>query len=64
MLDAVRRGLNTIPEMVTELYAAVRVELHRPAGASVLGHLVKLIDDGPVAASSSRPRLDDVFTAV
>jgi glyoxylase-like metal-dependent hydrolase (beta-lactamase superfamily II) len=64
VLDAVRRGLNTIPEMVTELYAAVRVELHRPAGASVLGHLVKLIDDGHVAASSVRPRLDDVFTAV
>jgi glyoxylase-like metal-dependent hydrolase (beta-lactamase superfamily II) len=64
VLDAVRRGLNTIPEMVTELYAAVRVELHRPAGASVLGHLMKLIEDGFVAASSEKPRLDDLFTAV
>ncbi|MGB3737152.1 MAG: MBL fold metallo-hydrolase [Ilumatobacter sp.] len=64
VLDAVRRGLTTIPAMVTELYAEVRVELHRPAGASVLGHLVKLVDDGLViAADSGRPRLDSTFAA-
>lgn len=65
VLDAVRRGLTTIPAMVTELYAAVRVELHRPAGASVLGHLVKLVDDGRVAVDGGgRPRLDASFAAV
>ena len=32
--------------MVTALYAAVPVELPRPACASVLGHIVKLVDDG------------------
>lgn len=63
VLDAVRRGLSTIPEMVTDLYAAVRIELHRPAGASVLGHLVKLVDDGVVVASSGRPRLDSTYAA-
>ncbi len=64
VLDAVRRGLTTIPEMVTELYAAVRVELHRPAGASVLGHLVKLVDDGELAVvGDGRPRLDSAFAA-
>ncbi|MFK7916595.1 MAG: MBL fold metallo-hydrolase [Ilumatobacter sp.] len=64
VLDAVRRGLTTIPEMVTELYAAVRVELHRPAGASVLGHLVKLVDDELISIESGvRPRLDSVFSA-
>ena len=64
VLDAVRRGLATIPAMVTELYAAVRIDLHRPAGASVLGHLVKLVDDGlVVAADSGRPRLDSTFVA-
>ncbi len=62
VLDAVRRGLSTIPEMVTELYASVRVELHRPAGASVLGHLVKLVDDGNVVtAAAGHPRFDSVF---
>jgi glyoxylase-like metal-dependent hydrolase (beta-lactamase superfamily II) len=73
VLDAIRRGLLTIPEMVTELYAAVRVELHRPAGNSVLGHIVKLIDDGLVAvddnaenggAGDGRPRLDSTYVAV
>ncbi len=68
VLDAVRRGRSTIPEMVTELYADVRVELHRPAGASVLGHLVKLVSDGLVVvddgADASRPRLDSSYVAV
>lgn len=64
VLDAVRRGLVTIPEMVTELYAAVFIGLHRPAAASVLGHLVKLIDDGAIVTSDEgRPRLDSVYAA-
>ena len=66
VLDAVRRGRSTIPEMVTELYADVRVELHRPAGASVLGHLVKLVADRQVAVADGRgdspqPRLDSTY---
>jgi len=66
VLDAVRRGRSTIPEMVTELYADVRVELHRPAGASVLGHLVKLVGEGTVAVDggTGRPRLDASFRAL
>lgn len=64
VLEAVRRGLTTIPEMVTELYTAVAVELHRPAGASVLGHLVKLVDEDLVTVvEGGRPRLDSVFAA-
>lgn len=64
VLEAVRRGLTAIPAMVTELYAAVRVELHRPAGASVLGHLVKLVDDDLVAVvDGGPPRLDSTFAA-
>ncbi|WP_420452562.1 MBL fold metallo-hydrolase [Ilumatobacter sp.] len=65
VLDAVRRGRSTIPEIVTDLYADVRVELHRPAGASVLGHLVKLVADGDVdaGAQGARPRLDGTFAA-
>ncbi len=63
VLDAVRRGLSSIPDIVTELYAAVAIELHRPACASVLGHIVKLVDDGRVeVASQGRPRLDGVYS--
>jgi glyoxylase-like metal-dependent hydrolase (beta-lactamase superfamily II) len=58
VVDAVRRGLDTIPSIVAELYADVRPELHKPAGRSVLAHLVKLVDAGQVAvADGSRPRL-------
>jgi glyoxylase-like metal-dependent hydrolase (beta-lactamase superfamily II) len=65
IVDAVRRGLTTIPAMVTELYAAVRVELHRPAARSVLSHLVKLVDDGVIAIDGpAKPRLDSVYAAV
>ena len=69
VLDAVRRGRSTIPEMVIELYADVRIELHRPAGASVLGHLVKLVADRLVVVEhdrdgSVRPRLDSTYRAV
>jgi glyoxylase-like metal-dependent hydrolase (beta-lactamase superfamily II) len=63
ILDAVRLGRTTIPAIVADLYADVSIGLHRPAGASVLGHLVKLIDDGQVAADTARPRLDSRYSA-
>ncbi len=62
VLDAVRAGRETIPAIVTDLYADVAVELHRPAGASVLAHLVKLVADGVVVVDGDgRPRLDSTF---
>jgi glyoxylase-like metal-dependent hydrolase (beta-lactamase superfamily II) len=64
VLDAVRRGLTTIPAIVTDLYVDVGIELHRPAGSSVLGHLVKLVADGRVVVDAARPRLDSVYDAV
>lgn len=66
ILDAIRRGLTTVPDIVTDLYAHVRVELHKPAARSVLSHLVKLVDDGTVAmvdATGPRPRLDTTYAA-
>jgi glyoxylase-like metal-dependent hydrolase (beta-lactamase superfamily II) len=58
VVEAVRRGLDTIPSIVAELYADVRVELHKPAGRSVLAHLVKLVGEGVVAVDGGpRPRL-------
>lgn len=60
--DAVRGGLVTIPDIVTTLYAAVRVELHKPAARSVLSHLVKLVDEGVLTVDGvGRPRLDSSF---
>ncbi|MBA3287265.1 MAG: MBL fold metallo-hydrolase, partial [Acidimicrobiia bacterium] len=50
VLDAVRSGLTTIPEIVAVLYADVAAELHKPAARSVLAHLRKLVDDGEVGA--------------
>ena len=65
IVDAVRRGLTTIPAIVTDLYAAVRVELHKPAARSVLSHLVKLVDEGTIVIDTSgRPRLDSTYAAV
>lgn len=58
VLDAVRSGLSAIPDIVEVLYADVARELHKPAGRSVLGHLVKLHAEGRVAtADGGRPRL-------
>lgn len=63
VLDAIDRGLTTVPAMVTDLYAAVRVALHRPAAFSVLGHLVKLVDEGRVATDDGGPaRLDSTYS--
>jgi hypothetical protein len=64
IIDAVRGGLTTIPDIVTTLYAAVRIELHKPAARSVLSHIVKLVDEGVLAHDGAgRPRLDSVYAA-
>ena len=65
VLAAVRSGQTSISEMVTVLYAGVREELHKPAGRSVLAHLVKLVDDGVVATDEgARPTLKAVYRPV
>ncbi len=62
VLAAVRSGLTDVAEMVKVLYAGVREELHKPAGRSVLAHLIKLVDDGLVAtADDARPTLKAVY---
>jgi glyoxylase-like metal-dependent hydrolase (beta-lactamase superfamily II) len=61
VLELVRSGVTTIPDLVAVLYADVREELHKPAGRSVWGHLVKLVDEGHVAVvGGGRMRLDSV----
>ena len=64
ILDAVRGGTGEIGDIVELLYAHVREELHKPAGRSVFGHLVKLVDEGIVAtADGGRARLKSHFVA-
>jgi glyoxylase-like metal-dependent hydrolase (beta-lactamase superfamily II) len=52
-------GLATATEIVARLYVDVRPQLHEPARWAVLGHLVKLLDegrvivDGPVTVEAS-----------
>jgi glyoxylase-like metal-dependent hydrolase (beta-lactamase superfamily II) len=65
VLRAVRDGLTDIGAMVKVLYAGVREELHKPAGRSVLAHLIKLVDDGVVATEGdTRPTLKAVYRPV
>jgi len=62
VLDAVRDGLVEIPAIVALLYKDVDETLHKPAGRSVLAHLVKLVDDGRVrVVGGDRPRLRSTF---
>ena len=62
VLDAVRRGLTTIPDIVAVLYADVRGELHKPAGRSVWAHLMSLVAEGEVEVEGSGfARLDALY---
>jgi glyoxylase-like metal-dependent hydrolase (beta-lactamase superfamily II) len=65
VLDAVRSGRSTIPEMVALLYADVREELHKPAGRSVWAHLERLVGEGLVEVEGGgRPTLDAEYRPV
>ena len=65
VLAAVRDGLVEIPAIVALLYKDVDEKLHKPAGRSVLAHLVKLVDEGAVrVADGDRPRLKARYEAV
>jgi glyoxylase-like metal-dependent hydrolase (beta-lactamase superfamily II) len=48
ILEALRDGAGTIPDMVARIYAGVPGELHRLAEESVWNHLVKLEQEGRV----------------
>lgn len=65
VIDAVRSGLQRIPDIVEVLYADVRRELHKPARRSVYGHLIKCVADGTVAVDGGGPaRLRSSYVAV
>ncbi|MEM9514832.1 MAG: MBL fold metallo-hydrolase [Actinomycetota bacterium] len=61
VLNAVEAGEATIPDIVVDLYRDVHPRLHKPAAASVLAHLVALVDEGRVVTDDERPRLDGTY---
>ncbi|MFA5774144.1 MAG: MBL fold metallo-hydrolase [Ilumatobacteraceae bacterium] len=62
ILQCLTDKVKTVPEIVTNLYADVRVELHKAAGRSVLSHLMKLIGDGRVVVTDgTAPTVASVF---
>ena len=63
ILARVRAGDRTIAEMVPVLYAAVDQRLWPAASLSVLAHLIKLVEDGRVAADGP-PELASTYGAV
>ncbi|MGE4219701.1 MAG: MBL fold metallo-hydrolase [Alphaproteobacteria bacterium] len=50
ILELLKRGGRTIPEMVLSMYADVNPGLHRAAARSVLAHLVKMEEEGRIRA--------------
>jgi len=61
ILDRIRKGDRTIPEMVREIYRDTDPRLHRAAGLSVLAHLEDLVARGLVATDGP-PAINGVFT--
>jgi glyoxylase-like metal-dependent hydrolase (beta-lactamase superfamily II) len=50
IVQALRDGKAKIPQLVQRIYAGLDPRLHRAAALNVLAHLVKLIQEGSVAA--------------
>lgn len=50
-----------VPAMVTRIYVGYPKELHKPAGRSVLAHLVKLVREGRVVCSTPVPATDSRY---
>lgn len=65
VLEAVRSGRSTIPDIVSLLYADVRPELHKPAGRSVWAHLERLVTEGLIEIDGAgSATLDAEYRAV
>jgi glyoxylase-like metal-dependent hydrolase (beta-lactamase superfamily II) len=56
ILDCIRDGLSTVPEMVARMYADVDKRLHPAASRSVLAHLIQLESEGRVINDGGRYR--------
>jgi len=61
IVDCLADGPKTIPEMVRVMYADVPEALHRPAARSVLAHILRMVEDGRIAAEGGTPGPDAVY---
>ena len=53
IMECIREGCNTIPEMVEVMYADVDRRLHRAAGRSVFAHLLHMAEMGRVTTDGT-----------
>ncbi|MEM1317287.1 MAG: MBL fold metallo-hydrolase, partial [Pseudomonadota bacterium] len=63
VLDQVRKGRTTIPEMVAIIYRSTDPKLHGAAGLSVLAHLEDLVGKGEVVCDGP-PMLGSMYRPV
>ena len=57
ILDCIKDGIETIPDMVARIYAQVDKRLHPAAARSVEAHLIQLANEGRVIKSGKQYRL-------
>jgi hypothetical protein len=61
ILDAIGRGKTRIEAMVKSIYKGYPDELRKPAGRSVLAHLVKLVREGRVVCDTDPPTISSKY---
>ncbi|KCZ57036.1 beta-lactamase [Hyphomonas beringensis] len=61
ILEQLRSGETSIPEMVKVMYADVDTRLHPAAAMSVLGHMIALIKTGAVQSPDENPTVRSHF---
>ena len=64
ILDQMRSGQTSIPEMVKVMYADVDKRLHPAAAMSVLGHMIELIKTGVAVSPDDKPTVRSHFELV
>lgn len=61
ILDVLAEKPMKVPAMVKRIYVGYPKELHKPAGRSVLAHLVKLVREGAVVCNKPEPVIGATF---
>lgn len=61
VIAQMKAGVTSIPDMVNTMYVGLEERLFPAACMSLLGHMMKLIDEGRVVASDERPVVQSAF---
>ena len=61
VIAQMKAGVTSIPDMVKVMYIGLEERLFPAACMSLLGHMVKLIDEGRVTASDTTPVIQSEF---